>query len=518
MSASEEIKTTGLKRSALGIALMTGISRIMGYIRDQLQARYLGTAHEADAFFIAFLIPNMLRRLVGEGALTAAFIPVYTRWREKRTEHDPWHLARIVLGDLIVILSTLTLIGIVVAPWLIRILAPGFLMIPEKYQLTVLLNRMMWPFILLIGTSALIMAILNSHRVFVWPAAMPIFFNLSIIGMALIFAHRWPRASFAFAGGVILGGAVQVFLQIPALKRIGFPLKPLLNFHHPGVREILRLMIPGLFSLGIAQVNMAVGQIIASILGEGAVASLYYAGRVQELTLGVIAVAYSTVLLPHLSEQAAREDWHAYRYTVTDGVVWIMTWTLPAMTGLMLITQPIVHALFEYGRFDIASRHLTTSALFWFALSVPAYSLVKVFVPAFYAVKNMWTPIFAAAISMGVYITGLSFLAIPMGVGGIALSNSLAAWSQVIYLVIVFSIRRTPLLYGHLLRGLTTLVPPLFVLVGLLHLLSSMWPYPYQGPFLIRMAHIGLWIILSAGVYLGLVLAIRKLIHPHRGD
>ena len=492
-----------LKRSAAGIAVMTALSRIAGYVRDQLQARFMGTAHEADAFFIAFLIPNMLRRLVGEGALTAAFIPVYARWRQKNNnDHDPWYLARVVLGDLIILLGTLTLLGIILAPFIIQILAPGFLTVPGKYELAVRLNRWMWPFILLIGIAALEMAILNSHRVFVWPAAMPIFFNLSIIAMALMFARKWAMASYAFAGGVLLGGMAQLVLQWPALRRIRFPFRLAINFKHPGVREIFRLMIPGIFALGIAQVNMAVGQIVASLLGEGAVASLYYAGRVQELTLGVIAVAYATVLLPHLSDQAARNEWDAYRHTVTDGITWILTWTLPAMTGLMLLTEPIVHALFEYGRFNLDSRTLTTSALFWYALGIPAYSLVKVFVPAFYAVKNMWTPIFAAALSMAVYITGLSFFAIPMGVAGIALSNSIAAWTQVTYLAIVFSFRRTPPDFRHLARGILSILPPLALLIGGIGFLNHYLPYPFPSHFPMRIARLLTLIIPAAALYL----------------
>ena len=498
------IQSKGLRWSAAGISVMTATSRILGYVRDQLQARWMGTANEADAFFIAFLIPNMLRRLVGEGALTAAFIPVYTRRREAAEDEDPWRLARVVMADLLVILGSLTVLGVVLAPWIVRVLAPGFLSVPGKYELTVLLNRWMFPFIFFIGAAALSMAILNSHRVFVWPSAMPIFFNLSIIASALIFARRWPRPSYAFALGVVAGGAVQFLFQWPALKGVGFTFRFEVDFRHPGVREIFRLMIPGFFSVGIAQVNMVFGQIMASLLGEGAVSSLYYAGRIQELTLGVIAVAYATVLLPHLSTQAARAEWGAYRRTVSEGIVWILTWTVPAMVGLMWIPHPIIHTLFQYGKFDLVSRQMTVAALIWYALGIPAYSMVKVFVPAFYSVKNMWTPIFAAALSMSVYLLGLSVLAIPRGVAGIAMSNSLAAWVQVLYLWIVFSLRRFPLRADILARGALRLG---FSLAGMgvaLWALMRAIPYVYGGNLFHRGSRLGVWILGAALVYFAL--------------
>lgn len=504
-----------LRWSAAGISLMTALSRLLGYFRDQLQARWMGTAHEADAFFIAFLIPNMLRRLVGEGALTAAFIPVYTRWREKETDKKAWHLAQTVYADLLLVLGVITLVGIVLSPMLIRILAPGFRLVPAKYELTVLLNRWMFPFIFFIAAAALSMAILNSHRVFVWPSAMPIFFNVSIIVMVLLFADRFPRPSYAFALGVLLGGVVQVAFQWPTLHKIGFRFALSIDFQHPGVREILRLMLPGFFSVGIAQVNMAFGQILASMLGEGAVASLYYSGRVQELALGVIAVAYSTVLLPHLSLQAAQNNWDEFGRTVSEAVVWMMTWTVPAAVGLMLIPDPIVHALFQYGAFNPVSRKMTVNALFWFALGIPAYSLVKVFVPAFYAVKNMWSPILASAVSMGVYILGLSYLAIPLGVAGIALSNTIAAWVQVLYLWTVFSLRQKPLVRNIMVRGLTR---NLMALVGMLLALfmTLHWlPYSYPPQIFHRMALLALHIIIAILAYFSIWFGLTRRFHIH---
>jgi putative peptidoglycan lipid II flippase len=241
----------------------------------------------------------------------------------------------------------------------------------------------MFPFILFISMAALTTAVLNAYRRFVGPAAAPVLFNVAVIGIVLAWAHRAQRPSLVFAVGTVVGGLLQWAVQWPILRRLGFTPAWQLDFRHPGLREVFRLMGPGFFAVGIAQINMAIGQSYASTLGQGAVAALTYASRVQELTIGMIAVAFSTVLLPHLSDLAARGDWHRFRASVTEGVVWVLAWNLAAAVGLMWLSAPIVHALFEYGRFNVESRLLSAGALVWYALATPAYSLNKVPRPGF---------------------------------------------------------------------------------------------------------------------------------------
>jgi putative peptidoglycan lipid II flippase len=505
------LQTRGLSWAALGITLMTGLSRLTGFVREQLKARYLGTTHEADAFDIAFIIPNMLRRLLGEGALTASFIPVYARWRVEHPEEDRWHLVRICMNDLLVLLVLVVALGELLSPALVRLIAPGFRAFPGKYEWTVELNRLMFPFILFISMAALTTAVLNAYRRFVGPAAAPVLFNVAVIGIVLAWAHRAQRPSLVFAVGTVVGGLLQWAVQWPVLRRLGFTPAWQLDFRHPGLREVFRLMGPGFFAIGIAQINMAIGQSYASTLGQGAVAALTYASRVQELTIGMIAVAFSTVLLPHLSDLAARGDWRRFRASVTEGVVWVLAWNLAAAVGLMWLSAPIVHALFEYGRFNVESRLLSAGALVWYALATPAYSLNKVLVPGFYAVKDLWTPIRVAALSMLVYIGSLAALTPRYGVTGIAMSSAVAGWTQMVVLLGLFQ-RRFGWLVGRVLGpGLLATAVGIGGMAVWLAFVGHAWPYPYRGSMGARWVHLGVFILPAIGLFWGLYAGVQRL-------
>ncbi|GBC85378.1 Lipid II flippase MurJ [bacterium HR11] len=506
------LQSRSLQWTALGITLMTGLSRLTGFVREQLKARYLGTTHEADAFDIAFIIPNMLRRLLGEGALTAAFIPVYARWRVEHPEEDRWHLVRICMNDLLVVLLLVVALGEFLSPALVRLIAPGFRAFPWKYAWTVELNRLMFPFILFISMAALTTAVLNAHRRFVWPAAAPVLFNVAMIGIVLAWAHRVRYPSLVFALGVVTGGFLQWAVQWPVLRRLGFTPAWRLDFRHPGLREVFRLMGPGFFAVGIAQINMAIGQSYASTLGQGAVAALTYASRVQELTIGMIAVAFSTVLLPHLSDLAARGDWLRFRASVTEGVVWVLAWNLAAAVGLAWLSAPIVHALFEYGRFNVESRLLSAGALAWYALATPAYSLNKVLVPGFYAVKDLWTPVRVAALSMLVYALSLTVLTPRYGVTGIAMSSAVAGWTQMAVLLGLFQ-RRFGWLTGWILRpGFVATAVGIGGMAAWLVLIGRLWPYPYGGPMSARFVHLGGFILPAVGIFWGLYVGVQRLV------
>ncbi len=499
------------RRSALGISVLTLLSRIGGYIRDNLMARYLGTSHEADAFYIAFLIPNMLRRLVGEGSLTVTFIPVYTQWRQK-DEDEGKRFASIAFTNFFYILLVITVLGILLAPILIRILAPGFLIVPGKYHLAVRLTQYMFPFIFWIGLAALSLALLNSHRIFLWPAAMPIFFNATVITIVLLFVHRFKHPSTAFAIGVVAGGALQFLLQTPYIRKIGFRIRFLPVFSHPGIQEMFRLMIPGFFSVGIAQINMAVGQVYASTLGEGAVSSLYYAGRIQELTIGVIAVAISTVLLPKLSHEVSLGKLNEYRRSMSDGFDWVLLWSLPATLGLLLYKDPIIHTLFEYGRFSAHSRALAVSALTWFALGVPAYCLNKVFIPGFYARKDMWTPVQASFVSMVGYVLGLTYFVPRYHVAGIAMSNACAAWLQIGYLSTMFHVKSAGLEWKYIfIRSIPTF-GALILMVSIVFGIESFHPFVHGGHMIQRILELGWRIGLGGVIYFSGYMLLKKFV------
>jgi putative peptidoglycan lipid II flippase len=423
----QETQDRRLVRSTFAVSAPTILSRILGYVRDMLQAFYLGTSGSADAFTMAYVIPNLLRRLTGEGALTAAFIPIFTEIKEKETREKLWKFANVFFIDMTVIMAALAILGIAFAPLLVRLIAPGFSQVAGKTELTVVLTRIMFPYIFLVSLAALAMAILNSFRKFFVPAFTPVLFNLAIITAAVLFAQKSDEPAVVFAVGVVVGGVLQLAFQVPFLWKQGMRFTPRLNFRHPAVRGIGKLMIPGIFGVGISQINFALSRIIASFLEEGSVSSLYYASRVQELTLGIFAIALSITLLPAFSEFAAHKNIDGMKRTLVFAFKLIFFVTFPAAVGLMVLHRPIIQVLYERGVFDAQSTAMSASCLLFFALSLPFISGVKVLAPAFYSLKDTKTPVIVAFFVMISYI-GLSLLLMqPLRVGGIALALSLSS-------------------------------------------------------------------------------------------
>lgn len=416
-----------LVRSTLAVSTPTLLSRILGYIRDMIQAYFLGTSKWGDAFTTAYIIPNLLRRLTGEGAMTAAFIPVFTQMKKEKSRDELWKFANAFFFDLTLIMALITVLGIVFSALLVRIIAPGFGGVLGKWELTAALTRIMFPYIFLISLAALAMAILNSFRKFFVPAFTPVLFNLAIISLVLLFAKKAEEPAFVFAIGVVLGGVLQLGFQIPFLWRNGMRFKFGLSFTHPAVRKVARLMVPGIFGAGIIQINFAISRMLASGLEEGSVASLYYATRVQELTLGIFSIALSIALLPTFSEQAAHQDIQGMKRTLVFSFRLIFFITLPAMVGLLVLNRPIIQVLFQRGVFDVQSTTMSALCLFYFALSLPFISGAKVLAPAFYSFKDIKTPVVVAFFVMLSYI-GLSLILMkPLRVGGIALALSITS-------------------------------------------------------------------------------------------
>ncbi|MBN1222853.1 MAG: murein biosynthesis integral membrane protein MurJ [Candidatus Aminicenantes bacterium] len=424
-----------LLRSTAAVSAPTLLSRILGYVRDMLQANYLGTSGSADAFTIAYVIPNLLRRLTGEGALTAAFIPVFTEIKAKETKEKLWQFANVFFFDMTLIMALLAVLGIILSPILVRLIAPGFADVVGKAGLTAALTRIMFPYIFLVSLAALAMAVLNSFRKFFVPAFTPVLFNLAIIVAAVLFAAQSEEPAFVFAVGVVVGGVFQLGFQIPFLWKRGMRFKPGLNFRHPAVRKVGQLMIPGVFGVGISQINFAISRMIASVLEEGSVSSLYYASRVEELTLGVFSIALSIALLPSFSEFAAHKDIEGIKKTLDFSFKLIFFVTLPAAAGLLILSRPIIQVLFQRGVFNTQSTAMSASCLFFFAFGLPFISGVKILAPAFYSLKDTKTPMIVAFFVMISYIA-LSFVLMrSLRVGGIALALSL---SSVLNFILLF--------------------------------------------------------------------------------
>jgi putative peptidoglycan lipid II flippase len=436
--ASEEIEDTRgqMVRSASTITPLTLISRVTGYVRDKAVAVTLGAGLRTDAFVVAFRIPNMLREIVGEGAMSSAVIPVYAEVSATRSEEQ----ARAFVGRLVAtfaaLLAVLTAAGIVFSPLLVRLLAGQFRETPGKFELTVLLNRWIFPYVLLVSLAALCQAILNAHRRFAAAAAAPILLNVCMIVAALAVAPHLAEPTYALAGGVLLGGLLQIAIQVPQLRRLHAVGRPALGWSDPAVRSVLLLMAPRLVAYGINTVNTVVSTRFAASLGGGSVSHLYYANRLKELVLGGFAVSVATAILPLLSRQALAADREHFKDSLAFALRLIGFVTIPASVGLYVLQAPIVRVLFQGGRFGPGDTVATAGALATLSLGLFFFAGIRVIVPAFYALKNTTLPVGAALADAAVFVALCAALTRPLGLPGIGLAASAAAGVNVLLLIV----------------------------------------------------------------------------------
>ncbi|RLB31904.1 MAG: murein biosynthesis integral membrane protein MurJ [Deltaproteobacteria bacterium] len=423
-------------RAAGVIGIYTFLSRILGLLRDMLIANFFGSGMSADAFFVAFRIPNLLRRLFAEGSFSVAFIPVFTEYLQKRSREDAFLLARVVITSLTIILTAVTVLGIVLSPLIVRIIAPGFGGMGEKYALTVLLTRIMFPYIFLVSVLALFTGILNSLKHFAAPAMAPIFLNLSMIAALVFLAPHMKIPTVGLAVGVIVGGILQMLLQVPFLLKKGLSFAPRWLPSHPALRKIGILMLPTIFGSAIYQINQLVGTLLASLLREGSVSYLYYADRLVQFPLGVFGIAISTAVLPSLSREAVDRDFEGLRGTLSHAIRLTMFITIPAMVGLIVLREPVVRLLFERGAFDSFTTVMTAQALLFYSLGLWAFAGLRVFVSAFYSLQDTVTPVKVAVAAMIANIVFSLLLMGPLKHGGLALALSLASTMQLVILIL----------------------------------------------------------------------------------
>ena len=435
-----ESEKKNVNRAAGVVGFFTFLSRVLGLVRDMVLASFFGSGMVADAFFVAFRIPNLLRRLFAEGSLTIAFIPVFTEYLTKKSREDAFELARIVLTILSLILVVVTLLGIIFAPWIVRVQAFGFGGSGIKYDLTVLLTRITFPYILLVSIVAFFMGVLNSLRRFAAPAAAPILLNVGIIGAAYLISPLCEKPIVGIAVGVLIGGILQVGLQIPWVIREGVRLFPRWQLDHPGLRKIGLLMVPAIFGSAIYQFNQFVGTLLASFLAEGSVSWLYYADRLVQFPLGVFAIAISTAALPSLSSQAAKKDLAQFGETLSHALRLVFFITLPCMVGLIILGRPIISVLFERGAFDSFSTAMTDYALVFYALGLWAFSGTRVIVSGFYALQDTKTPVKIAAVALVANLVFSLVLMGPLKHGGLALALSMASALQ--FCLLAFWLKR----------------------------------------------------------------------------
>ena len=418
----------------------TLLSRIFGFIRDMIVAQFFGAGMATDAFFVAFRIPNLLRRLVGEGALTASFIPVYTEYITQRPPEEGREFVRATFWLLAVFLLVLTGLGILLAPGIVKVMAYGFSQEPEKLGLTVFLTRLMFPYIFFIGLVALAMGVLNSWKHFFAPALAPVLLNLSIILCVLVFYPFLSEPILALALGVLLGGIAQLAFQWPFLRKKGIIFGFRFHPSHPGVKRVAALMAPSVLGLGVTQLNVLVSTFLASYLPEGSVSYLYYADRLLEFPMGIFAIAVATAVLPVMSEQAARKDWGNLRETLSFALRLVFFVTLPAMIGLIVLRQPILNLLFQRGAFTAHSTEMTAQALLYYSLGLAGFAGVRIIVPAYYSLQDTKTPVKIAFTALVANAVLGALLMRFLQHGGLALATSLAAGLN--FALLVFLLRK----------------------------------------------------------------------------
>lgn len=416
-----------LVKSTSVVISMTMISRVFGFIRDMVTATLFGASAQFDAFSIAFRIPNLMRRLFAEGSFSQAFVPVLSEYQKTKSKEEVQRFINAMSGTLGMSLLIVTILGIVAAPLIVKIFAPGFSMSGDRFDLAVTMLRITFPYLMLISLTAFSGAILNTYSRF-WVAAFtPVFLNIVMIGAAIWLSPQFAKPIIGLAWGVFIAGIVQLLFQWPFLKELNLLPRPHVVFKDPGVRRVLKLMVPALFGVSVGQINLMVDSMFASLLMVGSVSWLYYSDRLMEFPLGVFGVAISTVILPHLSRHHAAQSEESFSLTLDWALRAVMLVGIPAGVVLAVIAGPMLSTLFQYGRFDGHSVIMAQKSLSAFAIGIAPFMLVKVLAAGFYAKQDMRTPVRIAVVAM-VTNTVLNILLIwPLAHAGIAMSTSLAA-------------------------------------------------------------------------------------------
>lgn len=431
MSRKSLIKSTGV------IGFATALSRVLGFIRDIIFAGFFGTDIGAQAFVVAFRIPNTLRDLVGEGAMNSAIVPVLSEYRAVRDEREFAHAAKVLFNISFAVLSIMTVIGIVFSPLIVRIMAPGFIADPEKFALTVQLNRVIFPYLLLIGLTAYSMGVLNAMKHFAAPAFGPCVMNIALIASFLL----CPK--FGVTGltiGVLVGGILQLGISMPSLVSRGIRVDFRDGFRHPVVKRIGKLLLPRALGSAVYQVNIFVDTILASlawIVGSGGVAALYYANRLIQFPLGIFGLALAQAALPKMSQEYAEENLAQFRETLSFSLRMIFLIMLPAGFALAVLGKPIITVLFERGQFTRYSTQITESALFFYSFGLISFGAVKLLASAFYSMHDTRTPVKTALGAVIINIVFSLLLMWPLKLGGLALATTISATFNFVTLFIL---------------------------------------------------------------------------------
>lgn len=480
-------------------------SRVLGLVREQIFAGMFGAGYAYDAFVVAFRIPNLLRDLFGEGALSAAFVIVFSDYDTNRGEKEIWKLASTVMTFFAVLLSCLTLMGMYFSEPIVGLLAPDFALVEGKTELTALLTRIMFPFLIFVALAAVVMGMLNTKGKFFIPALSSAFFNLgSIVGgvsLALLFPKFGLPAIAGMAWGTLIGGLLQLLIQLPTLNKVGFKFTPRLNLKDPGLRRIIFLMLPATIGLSATQINIFVNTNFASSCIEGSVSWLNYAFRMVQLPIGVFGVAFSIATMPVLARQAAKKNIEGLRQTFTSSLLMVFSLTIPATAGLILLADPIIRLIFEHGAFTAFDTTQTAAALAYYAYGLFAYSAVKIMVPVFYALNNTKYPVIGSFIAVAANILIITFTIDQFQHRAIALSTSGAMILNFLFLGWVLHRKLKGYSISYIVAGLGKIFCSTLVMSAGLWWARG-WASPYlHGSIALQLPMVFLLIFIGATLY-----------------
>ena len=439
--SKSDTPSTGLAKSAATVSVAVMCSRLLGLIREQVFAGLFGAGYAYDSFVVAFRIPNLLRDLFGEGALSAAFVSVFSDYDANRSREDTWLLASNVLCFFIVAISLLTLLGMLFADQIVALLAPDFSGISGKAELTATMTVIMMPFLLFISLAAVVMGILNTKKRFFIPSLASSFFNLGSIVGGTALAFLLPRygypAIMGMAFGTLIGGFLQLAVQLPVLKKVGFKFTPVFNLADPGLKRVLKLMLPATIGLSATQINIFINTNFAASCVEGSVSWLNYAFRLVQLPIGLFGVAISIAALPVLARQASTKNFDEMRATFVSSLTMVFCLTVPATVGLIVLAEPIIRLIFEHGAFTPADTQATAIALSLYGVGLFAYSANKVIVPVYYAINAPRYPVIASFLAIAFNVLIIVTTIDHFQHRAIALSTSAVMIINFLFLIVV---------------------------------------------------------------------------------
>ena len=501
---------SSITRAAGLMSVATFISRILGYVKDMILAFYFGATGISDSFFAAFRITNFLRELFAEGSMSAAFIPVLTEHQVQKGEEEAKRLVKITFSFILVVSGIICVLGILFAPTIVTLITPGFLNSPEKFSLTVLLTRIMLPFLLFISLAAVAMGALNTKRVFFIPALAPAMLNITIIIAVVSLVSFFNQPIVVVALGVAVGGFIQFVFQLPSFYKNGYQLGFVPRFRHPGLKRMAVLLLPATLALAVNQVYIIVSTILASFLPQGSITYLYYSMRLMQFPIGIIGVSMGIATLTTLSHHAAKGDFDKLREDFSFALRLLFFISIPAMAGLISLREPIINLLFQRGTFDYAATQATAEALMFYSLGIWATGGVKILTVTFYSLQNTKTPVKIAAVGVATNLILSIILMGPLKHSGIALAYAIAFNVNFALLFLFLRKKLERIDTGKIFRSFVKIffAAGIMGVIGGIILRGSLWHF--SGNIMNKVLYLSGTIALCIGVYFFLTYMLKS--------